>query len=465
MLAIDRPIISTGGFVFGPVTTTELIRSVEFRGNAERLQSSTETEIILTGPTRTGKTRAVLHKIYRLSLEYPGLRALIVRKQRTTLTETALVTFERDILGLDHMLVIDGPTRRNRQSYTLDNGSTIVVGGLDKPGKILSSEYDIICVPQAEELNSQDWEVLITRLSGTILPPDDQQIIGDCNPQGPYHWIYKRSIDAGLKLWETYHRDNPLLWDLEPDNWTPFGRSYIERLRASLTGTVADRLLRGLWVQAEGVVYADFLASEDGNLIFDDPDLEDGSFELAFDDGYIDPRAILFIMRRSTEVIVFDELYHSRHLQEECIQEVIDKCIFYFGSKLDDLSDDELKKLSNVDRTALSETPRRLPAIAVGSPEAKVLHRHFRKVNIPVRTRGIPTVVEALEPVRRLIKDGNGYRALKVHAKKCKNWIEELTGGYQYPEGSARTSSEKPLDKNNHACDALRDWAWIRARQ
>ena len=463
MITFELPRVETGAFVFGVSETSETITPTEFRGNAERIQTAIESEIILTGPTRTGKTRAILFKAYRLAIDYPGLRALIVRKQRTTLTETALVTFERDIIGLDHPLVVDGPTRRNRQSYNFDNGSSIVVGGLDKPGKILSSEYDLIIVPQAEELNLQDWEILITRLSGTTLPPEQQQIIGDCNPQGPYHWIYKRSIEGELKLWETYHRDNPLLWDLVANDWTEFGRAYIERLRASLTGTTADRLLRGLWVQAEGVVYSDFSASEDGNLIYDDPDLDDGSFELAFDDGYIDPRAILFILRRSTEIVVFDEIYHSRHLQEECVSETIDKCVNWFGSKLDDLSDDELEQLSDDDRDELAKIPRRLPSIAVGSPEAKVLHRHFRRSNIPVRTRGIPSVVEALEPVRRLIKDGNDHRSLKVH-NRCKNLIEEMTGGYQYPEGSSRTSSEKPLDKNNHACDALRDWAWLRAR-
>jgi phage terminase large subunit len=178
-----------------------------------------------------------LWKIHELAKNYDHMRALVIRKQRSDLSETGLVTFERDILGTGSSLVIDGPRRQYRHAYILPNGSNIVIGGLDKPGKILSSEYDIIYVQQAEELAPADWETLITRLSGLALPADQQQLIGDCNPASPQHWIMQRSLEGNLKLWETYHTDNPLLHDGE--NWTTFGREYLDRLMASLTGTKA----------------------------------------------------------------------------------------------------------------------------------------------------------------------------------------------------------------------------------
>ena len=103
--------IKTSRFVFNVSELVDRIPLVEFRGNNERIQTASDQEIILTGPTRTGKTRAVLHKVYTKAIEYPGLRALILRKTRASLTETTLVTFERDILGVDHPLVIDGPSR------------------------------------------------------------------------------------------------------------------------------------------------------------------------------------------------------------------------------------------------------------------------------------------------------------------------------------------------------------------
>lgn len=359
-----------------------------------------------------------------------NLRALVIRKQRSDLSETGLVTLERDLIGVSHTIVIDGPRRQYRHAYVLPNGSTLVVGGLDKPGKILSSEYDIIYVQQAEELAPADWETLITRLSGLSLPANQQQIIGDCNPASPHHWIMQRSLSGSLNLWETYHTDNPLLAE-EDGSWTEFGKEYINRLSASLTGNERQRLLEGKWVQAEGVVYSEF-GSE--NITDKEPDPEQ-PVELAVDDGYVDPRAILFIQRTGTEILIFDELYHSRHLAETCVSEVVDRC---------------------------SMNKWQLPEIAIGSPESKELKERFRRANIPYRFK-THKVVEGIKVVRRLIKDGNDYRALKVH-KRCKNLISELTDGYRYPEQGSKRDDEKPIDGNDHACDAFRYWAYVRAR-
>ena len=412
-----------------PTGTTRLT-DPEFRGHIDDLQIAHHTEIILTGPTRTGKTLGVLWKVWKQIEKYDGARALLMRKRRTDLSETALVTLERDIIGQNSPLVIDGPSRDYRKNYQLDNSSIFVVGGLDNPGKILSSEFDIIVVPQAEELSPADWETLITRLSGLALPPDQQQIVGDCNPASPQHWIMQRSLEGNLKLWETYHKDNPLLWDKE--DWTEFGKAYIDRLSASLTGTERQRLLEGKWVQAEGVVYSEFTTE---NIVETEPDPE-GSIELACDDGYVDPRAILFIQRSGTEILVFDEIYHSKHLAETCVSEVVQRC-----------EDNEWP----------------LPQIAIGGPESKELKGRFRKANIPYRAKA-HKVVEGIKVVRRLIKDGQDVRSLKVH-RRCKNFISEMTDGYKYPEQGSRRDDEKPIDGNDHACDAFRYWAYLRANR
>jgi hypothetical protein len=190
-------------------------------------------------------------------------------------------------------------------------------------------------------------------------------------------------------------------------------------------------LLEGKWVQAEGVVYSEF-ATE--NITDKEPDPE-LPIELAVDDGYVDPRAILFIQRTGTEILVFDEIYHSRHLAETCVSEVVDRC-------------------------EQNEWP--MPDIAVGGPESKELKQRFRRADIPYRARS-HKVIEGIKVVRRLILDGQGVRSLKVH-RRCKNFIGELTDGYKYPEQGSRRDDEKPLDGNDHACDAFRYWAYVRAR-
>ena len=401
------------------------------RGAAADLQSSTQREIILTGPARTGKSLACLFKLYRLAIENPGLRALVVRHVRADLSESGLVTLERDVLGNDSSLVLDGPRRQWRHTYRLPNGSLLVLGGLDKPGKMLSTEYDLIYVQQAEEIAETDWETLITRLSGRVLPQEQQQIIGDCNPASPAHWIMQRSLQGHLALWQTYHRDNPLLWngDAETGTWTDYGKEYIEKL-SLLTGTLRERLLEGKWSQAEGLVYPEFSVE---NITEDEPDAEQ-VIEIAADDGYVDARAILFIQRTATRILVFDEIYHTRHLAEKCVGEVVERC---------------------------NKNKWKRPEIAIGGPESKELAERFRRADIPYRSRP-HEIVEGIAIVRSLISDGNGYRTLQVN-RRCKNLIRELTEGYRYPEGSRR-DNEKPLDGNDHSCDSLRYWAFLRAR-
>lgn len=318
-------------------------------------------------------------------------------------------------------------------------GGVIALRNLDDPDKYKSSEFALVAV---DELTQNKSVSMFNTLRGSMRWPGlpESKFIAGSNPDGPgQKWVRQYWVERNFpeELQEQAGRfayvpagptDNP---HLSEDYW--------EELR-SLPTDLRKAWLDGDWyVTFEGLVYTEF-GSE--NITQEDPDPE-LPIELAFDDGYIDPRAILFIQRTGTRVLVFDELYHSKHLEEECVREVVDKCREWFGEDEDG-------------------RPLKLPELAVGSPEANALHKHFHKANITVRTKAIPTVVEALKPVRALIKDGQGVRTLQVHPR-CRNLIDELTSGYRYPPGSGRSSAEKPLDENNHACDALRDWTWSRA--
>ena len=158
-------------------------------GNRAAFNDQTSKELLLSGPAGTGKTLTNLSLILWFCGEYPGARCLIVRKTRESLTESVLVTWERDVLGWDHPVLTTNPTlRRVRQSYRLPRGSNVVVGGMDMPDKVLSSEWDLIYCPEALELELVDWETLGGRLRASAGPFD--QIRGDCNPGSPQSWLY-----------------------------------------------------------------------------------------------------------------------------------------------------------------------------------------------------------------------------------------------------------------------------------
>src|SRR5262249_30756032 len=103
-------------------------------GSSLALMYARETEVLLSGPAGTGKSRACLAKLHLVALKYPGMRGCIVRKTRESLTESALVTFERDVVPEGHP-ILGGARRNARQAYSYPNGSVIVVGGLKQAGK------------------------------------------------------------------------------------------------------------------------------------------------------------------------------------------------------------------------------------------------------------------------------------------------------------------------------------------
>lgn len=213
-------------------------------GAALDMWRSGRPEVLLSGPAGTGKSRACLEKLYYCASKYPGMRALICRKTRESITQTAMVTLEKKVLPAGY--VEDKLVRFNTtdQQYELPNGSIIAVGGLDKASKIMSSEWDLIYVQEATELNKEDWEALTTRLRNNVMPY--QQLIADCNPSYPTHWLKQRADRGDVEMLESRHEDNPSIT-----------QEYLAKLE-KLTGVWKLRLKEGKWSAAEGVVYPEW---------------------------------------------------------------------------------------------------------------------------------------------------------------------------------------------------------------
>lgn len=214
-----------------------------------------EPEVLICGPAGTGKSRTALEKLHLCSMKYPGSRHLMVRKTRTSLTQSAIVTFENQVVP-DNAGV---KWRTYEQEYRYFNGSTIVVGGMDKASKVLSSDYDIIYVQEATEMTLEDWEFLTTRARNGVVPYN--QIIADCNPGAPQHWLRLRYLDGVTKCMQSVHEDNPVLFDHDKGEWTDRGKAYLQKL-SNLTGVRRRRLYLGEWTAAEGMIYEEEWNSE-----------------------------------------------------------------------------------------------------------------------------------------------------------------------------------------------------------
>ncbi len=249
-------------------------------------------ELIVCGPAGTGKTYSLLRFFHCLAADYPGLRILWCRQTRVSLSESVLVTFEEEILPSDGMeQLASGPTRRGRHQYRYPHRdgrySVIVLGGLDRPGKVMSTAWDVIYLNEAIEAKEEAWDALGSRLNRPGRKPWLGWLLGDTNPGVPAHWIKRRAQEGRLTLWDTTHKANPALW--ANGDWTAAGKLYRARLD-TLRGAARARLLDGQWAANEGLVFADVL----GCVVDDVPEyVRSGRSVGGIDFGWSHPFAAL----------------------------------------------------------------------------------------------------------------------------------------------------------------------------
>jgi phage terminase large subunit len=240
-------------------SAVELRHRYRGRGAALKLMSCRDDEILLSGPAGTGKSRACLEKLQLAALKYPGMTGLVVRQVRDTLAGTALRTWDKFVIKeqlLAGSIVYRGSSGREPARYEFSNGSQVWIAGLDKPSKIMSTEFDMVYIQEATEVDEDGWQALTTRLGRTSTMPYNQ-LIADCNPDSPTHWLKLRADAGTTTMLESRHEDNPTMWDAAAGEWTVKGLDYIRRLDR-LTGVQLLRLRHGKWAAAEGICWPGF---------------------------------------------------------------------------------------------------------------------------------------------------------------------------------------------------------------
>lgn len=407
-----------------------------FRGGAAQLWEAREHEVIISGPYETGKTLSALYKLHALLCLFPKSRALMVRRTYKSLINSAGVTYEQKILPVPPSNPRCPVTKfggEHPEFYQYPNGSRLVVGGMDKPDKFLSAEYDFIYVNQSEELRLDDWEKLVGRATGRAGNAPYSQVFGDCNPDAPTHWIKQR---AAVRLIESRHEDNPRLYAAERKEWTEQGRRTISILDG-LTGLRYKRGRLGLWVAAEGQVY-----EYDPALHLKPPTFHIPSTWRrirAIDFGYTNAFVCLWLaIDPDGRVYLYRQIYMTKRTVK--------------------VHAEQIKKLTGNERI-----------------EATVAD-HDAEDRATLRENGIDTIaadkritvgIERVE--ERLKKAGDGRPRLFVIEDSLVEMDEELRSQYKpvnleeefasytYPlAASGKPVKELPLDIDNHAADALR---------
>lgn len=409
------------------------------RGAGKRLLTERASEVVLSGPAGTGKSYACLAKLHLMMMMTPGSRGLIVRKTAVSLTSTALVTFRTQVaeaaIATGQVTWYGGSSQEAAQ-YRYANGSTITVGGMDRATRVMSADYDVIYVQEATELVLNDWEMLSTRLRNGAI--SFQQLMADCNPDTPTHWLKERSEAGASLMLESAHRDNPALYRSDGTT-TERGASYMEKLDA-LTGVRRHRLRDGLWVAAEGVIYADWQPSVHMLDRFEIP--ATWSRWWAIDWGFTNP----FVLQRWAEdpdgrLYLYAEIYRT-------------------GRTVDEHAKAVMAEVTNSRGQWIEPKPQRI--ICDHDSGDRATFTKFTGLGTQAANKTVDHGIQAFQRRLRVAADGKPRLFVLrdcVHdrdtdlaeAHKPTSTAEEIPG-YVWKDGT----KEEPVKENDHGCDAGR---------
>lgn len=421
------------------------------RGAAVAVMGDRSPEVLVAGPAGTGKSLACLEKLNLLMLLNPGARGLIVRKTQVSLASTALATWRKFVvkeLLASGQVIFHGGGPQDAPQYRYPNGSTVTIGGMDRSSRIMSSEYDVVYVQEATELTEEDWEALTTRLRNWVIP--FQQVIADCNPATPTHWLKARADRGTTQMHNSYHTDNPALFTDE-GVMTASGEQYLAKLN-QLTGTRKLRLADGKWVASEGVIYDEW--DEDKHVVprFEIP----GSWARYWvvDFGFTNP----FVLQMWAEdpdgrMYLYREIYHTGRTVDEHCKQVLSLVRDQAGKWLE---------------------PKPTKIICDHDAESRAQLRKQLGLGTVAANKKVLEGIQATQRMLRVADDGKPRMMFfrdalvetddsLVEAKKPTCTLEEIPG-YIWDVGTGKSPKEQPLKVNDHGCDAKRYLAMDRER-
>ena len=377
---------------------------------------------ILEGSVRSGKTVAMIPKWLNYIMTGPPGLLLMTGVSKDTIYDNVLNDLF-DTIGEENY-------HYNRQSGSLDvfwrdaDGERVrrikVVGAKDEGsekfirGKTLAGAYcdELTLMPE------RFFKQLLNRLS---VP--GAKLYSTTNPDSPMHYLYKEYVTSEQKLRDglvsVVHfelDDNPNLTD-----------DYKTNIRSSYSGMWFKRMILGLWVLAEGIIY-DMFSDE---LLFDDAEFTNTLKStcrrfIACDYGTKNPMVFLDIYDDG-ETIWIPNLYYWDSRKEQ-------------RQKTDAQYADDLEKMVGEE----------YPDFIVIDPSAASFKLECQGRGFRVKDAD-NSVNDGIREVAKLLTKGK----IRIHRKNCQPKIDEFQS-YVWDERAARMGEEKPVKQADHAMDALR---------
>lgn len=241
-----------------------------------------------------------------------------------------------------------------------------------------------------------------------------------CNPDSPYHYIKTEFIDkAEQKGYKHWH------FKLD-DNWA-LSEEYKENIKKAYAGVWYQRMVEGLWVLAEGVIYDMF--DEDVHVVRELPRMVKRWVAVDYGTASVTVFQLLGL-GNDDNLYVIDEW---RHDAKEA------------GRQMTDI---ELARAFKEWILGWDVIPSSIFVDPSAKSFALQLNRDFRRV---------VTVEDADNTVNdgiRVVSSLFAARRLFVH-ERCKGLRQELST-YMWDPNYQKIGKDKPLKENDHSCDTLR---------
>lgn len=220
-------------------------------------------EVSLEGPAGTGKTYAEGVILEALHSRYPNIRTVVIRKTRSSLTNSFMQVFEDNVLGPGHPALARQINRKNRSDYVWWNGgirSETILAGMDANNlaRLYSTQYDVAFLVEAIEFTEDEYESIYRAMRNPGVP--FKAIICDTNPGNPQHFLNRRPEreNATMRRVRTKHWHNPRYFNPVTKKWTGQGKQYIGKILNQYTGVRRKRMLEGIWCSAAGAIWENF---------------------------------------------------------------------------------------------------------------------------------------------------------------------------------------------------------------
>ena len=440
---------------------------------------------VFGGGFANGKTTALVMKALKVCEGYPGCNILLARETYPKLNDT----LRKEFLKWCPAHWIKRYPTKDDNTCVLKNGSTINFRYIAQQGKnnetttsnTLSATYDFIGIDQCEDpgIIYKDVLDMLGRLRGdarytgndpTMPKTGPRWLMLTANPTGG--WVYQKLVRP-MEFYAKKRMHPDLLVDPKTkkpiigifnastyENADNLAEDYIQSLEIAYTGQQKDRYLDGKWVAYEGLVYSRFNLV-DHVLMYDQAmdylaQLRRHGIQVqwlqGYDHGIAAPSCYImgFVDHRGN--VIYCDGFYEKEMGVLKIGREINKLRKKYNLTEEHgiyADPDIFKRRGDIGETIggklqLGDTTNHIAALPV-------LHGQR---DIKAGIEKIQGYINIQEMHRNPIT--NAYGAPYFYCTDNLTWLHDEFAGYMWKKNNTGETTDEPVDKNDHALDALK---------